>query len=271
MDDVDDVGDRDVLALLARLEGGMHVAAGTGREVEELPGFRLYLAPTSDAPMLNLAIPIAGTTVDPGAALGAVRAAFARWGRRPRIELFAELHPDLEAAAAEAGFRRDAEAPVMVLPKGRRTASPAAAGTFRAFDPDDTAHLEAAQRAAHRAFGGEDDTGALEWLPLLVSGLRRGSIVGGTVDVGGVPVAGATAIIAGDVGELVGVWTAPAWRRRGFARQACAATLDAFFARGPDVAWLSAAEDAARLYASLGFERLGTQIDLSADREDRPR
>ena len=59
-----------------------------------------------------------------------------------------------------------------------------------------------------------------------------------------------------------GVWTHPAFRRRGLARQACHALLAGAFSQGIALAWLSAAEGALALYEGLGFVRVGTQVNL---------
>ena len=80
----------------------------------------------------------------------------------------------------------------------------------------------------------------------------------------GVPRAGAALQRGGDVAELAGVWTHPAFRRRGLAHAACHALLAAGFAAGVAQAWLSAAEGALTLYQRLGFERVGTQVNLDA-------
>jgi ribosomal protein S18 acetylase RimI-like enzyme len=108
----------------------------------------------------------------------------------------------------------------------------------------------------------EDDPAALDWGPQLVRGLRQGTLLAGAVEVDGVPRAGAVVQLGGDAGELAGVWTHPAFRRRGLARQVCHALLTGTFARAVPLAWLSAAEGALDLYEGLGFVRVGTQVNL---------
>lgn len=78
----------------------------------------------------------------------------------------------------------------------------------------------------------------------------------------GEPRAGASLLLGADVAELAGVWTHPGWRHRGLARQVSHALLATAFDDGVALAWLSAAEGALRLYQALGFQRVGTQVNL---------
>jgi len=253
----------DVVAPLARLARSVRAAAAPGRAVVARSGFTLYLALDDPQPHLSLAVPDDEAPPDWGAALAALPDAFAVHGRSARIEAFAELHPGLLAAADAAGWRRSSTAPVMTLEPGALAPAPPAAGRYRPLDPDEAPRLVAALRGAHLAFGGAaDDPAALAWLHALTRGLREGRIDGGAVDVAGTPRAGGVVMRGGDAGELAGVWTHPDHRRRGLARQACHALLDAAFASGLPLAWLSAAEGALALYASLGFARVGTQVNL---------
>lgn len=251
---------------LERLGRGLVAAAAAGRDVVRVPGFAVCLDPGSDGFFLSVAVPDGPDPEDWGAALGAVVRAFADRGRRARIEVFAELRPGLLVAADAAGWARAVTAPVMTLAPAALAPAPApSGGAYAPLDPDDLPRLEAALRGQHVAYGGAPgDPHALGWLPLLRAGLRSGAARAGAVDEGGMPVAGASLQLGGDVGELAGVWTHPAHRRRGHARVACHALLTAAFADGVPLAWLSAAEGALALYAGLGFERVGTQVNLEA-------
>ena len=253
------------MTALRPLAAGMRAAAAEGRTVVPVDGFVLYLAPESSAPHLSLAIPSETAPTDWRAALAALPAAFAAQGRSARIEAFVELHPGLVEAAASLGWRTAMTAPVMALVRGSLTPMPAGAAAYRAFDPADDARLTAALRGAHLAFGGsEDDPDATSWRPRLLRGLANGAILAGAGDVDGVPRAGAARPRGGDVAELAGGGTQPAFRRRGRAHAAGHARLAAGFAAGVAQAWLSAAEGALTLYQRLGFERVGTQVNLDA-------
>jgi len=248
---------------LRRLADSLRMAAAATRVAVVVDGFRLYLSPDSAHPFMSLAVPEDVEHADWAAALVALTAAFAAHERSPRIEAFAELHPALLRAADDAGWRRAMTAPVLTLSPRGLAAVPPASGTFRWLVPEDVSRLEAALRGSHLAYGGgEDDPAALDWAPQLVRGLRQGTLLAGAVEVDGVPRAGAVVQLGGDAGELVGVWSHPAFRRRGLARQACHALLTGAFARGVPSAWLSAAEGALGLYESLGFVKVGTQVNL---------
>jgi ribosomal protein S18 acetylase RimI-like enzyme len=76
--------------------------------------------------------------------------------------------------------------------------------------------------------------------------------------------AGAGGIFPDDrgVAELAGVATRPDSRRRGVAAALCAALTDAFFSRGGDVAWLSAADAGAEaVYARVGYQQLDERMN----------
>lgn len=89
--------------------------------------------------------------------------------------------------------------------------------------------------------------------------IRAGEAVVAAGFVDGRPVATGMHLPLGDVTEIVGVGTLPAARRRGFGAAVTAALLDDARGRGLGTIFLSAGgDDVARLYGSLGFERVGT-------------
>jgi ribosomal protein S18 acetylase RimI-like enzyme len=249
--------------VLRRLERGLHAAAANGRRVVATGGFTLYLSLESAEETLSLAVPVADGRTDPLGDLRAMCRAFAAHGRRPRIEYFEELHPELLAALASAGLRCETRAPVMTLKAEDLPAAVPQRGAYRRLTPGDRSRLEVALRGAHAAFGGDGGDGALEWLPFLLRGLVDDTVLVGVVDHDAGPVAGATVMVGGDVAELAGVWSHADHRRRGLARQACHALLAETFARGTDLVWLSAGEGADALYASLGFRPVGTQVNAA--------
>lgn len=251
------------VVVLRRLADSLRGAAAATRDTVVVDGFRLYLSPDSPQPFMSLAVPEDDERDDWEVVLSALPTAFAAHGRLPRIEVFAELHPALLRAAAAAGWRRAMTAPVLTLARHALAPVPPAVGAFGWLAPDESGRLETALRGSHVAYGGADgDPDALDWGPQLVRGLRQGTLLAGTVDVDGAPRAGAVVQLGGGTGELAGVWTHPAFRRRGLARQACHALLAGAFARGVPSAWLSAAEGALGLYEGLGFVKIGTQVNL---------
>ena len=252
------------LAVLRQLEGAMRIAFASARTVVPVEGFTLYLTPGATVPYLSAAVPDETAPAGWAHALAALPAAFAAHGSTARIETFAELHPELLAAADEGGWRRSMVVPVMTLTPETfaEVTEPTPVGTFRSLDASDGAWLEAVLRAQHRAFGGDGEAGALDWLPSLERGLRDGTVRGGAIDVAGAPVAGAVILLGGDAGELAGVWTEASFRGQGYASRVCHEVLRAGFDGGLPLAWLSAAEGALRVYERLGFVRVGTQVNL---------
>ncbi|MFO7544131.1 MAG: GNAT family N-acetyltransferase [Trueperaceae bacterium] len=251
-------------AILRRLEDAMRMAFASARTVVSAEGFTLYLTPGAGAPYLSAAVPNETAPAGWAHALAGLPAAFAAHGSTARIEMFAELQPELLEAADEGGWRRSMVVPVMTLtPEAfSNVPEPTPVGTYRPLDPADGARLEAILRAQHRAFGGDGEAGALDWLPSLERGLRDGTLLGGAIDAGGVPVAGAVVLLGGDAGELAGVWTEASFRGQGYASRVCHEVLRAAFDEGLPLAWLSAAEGALRIYERLGFARVGTQVNL---------
>jgi ribosomal protein S18 acetylase RimI-like enzyme len=251
-------------AMLRHLENAMRIAFASARTVVPAEGFTLYLTPGAEVPYLSAAVPDLAAPAGWANALAALPSAFAAHGSTARIEMFAELQPELVEAADAGGWRRSLVAPVMTLTTEAfaEVAEPLPGGTYRPLDPGDRARLEATLRAQHRAFGGDGESGALDWLPSLERGLRDGTVLGGAIDEGGVPVAGAVVLLGGEAGELAGVWTEPSFRGQGYASRVCYTVLRAAFDGGLPLAWLSAAEGALRIYERLGFVRVGTQVNL---------
>jgi ribosomal protein S18 acetylase RimI-like enzyme len=248
---------------LRRLAQSLREGAAATREAIAADGFTLFLARDTANPTMSLAVPDDEPPVDWAAALAALPAAFTAHGRSARIEAFAELQPALLREADAAGWRRAMTAPVMTLVAEAMTPAPPPVGAFRWLTPDEPARTVAALRGAHVAYGGaEDDASALDWRPQLERGLWQGTLLAGVVEVDGVPRAGAVVQLGGGAGELAGVWTHPAFRHHGLARQVCHALLAGTFARAVPLAWLSAAEGALDLYEGLGFVRVGTQVNL---------
>lgn len=250
-------------ALLGRLERQLHAALAEGSEVLETSAFRLHVWRTPDPFYRNVAVPVARGG-DWQAAIRELRALCAQHHRRPRVEFFAELWPGLDAALAAESFAVEARAPVLAA--AARPLAPREPGhAVERLGPATPravlqACLEAAAGTFHEAFAllapGE--------LERLQDGLAAGSVRSAIVFDGGVPVSGASLAGRGPVAELLGVWTAPSYRRRGLARAVCGDLLDEFFARDGEIAWLTAGSAAGHsLYEQLGFDPCGTHLDYA--------
>jgi GNAT superfamily N-acetyltransferase len=189
------------------------------------------------------------------------------------IEWVHSLTPSLAEAAATAGLEV-AEYPLMVLERRSFTpASPPDGVTVRLLAPDDEL-FEAAHAVASVGFGvagtsvgsqgaAERDAAALATAPALIEYRRLRHVEGLSHSVVAVSGEGAIGIgthqPVGHVTEVVGVATLPAWRRQGIGVAVTSLLVADAYERGIDTVFLSAGDaDIARVYARLGFRRIGS-------------
>jgi ribosomal protein S18 acetylase RimI-like enzyme len=203
-----------------------------------------------------------------------VRAAAARKRELGQIESFEwvqETTPSLLAATREAGFDV-LEAPLMVLDHGAWRAPDAPPGvTVRILAASDNEALAMSRAVQNVGFGAEGtatgpegraerdaalDTSKLDFL---IDRTRRGLTVTAVAEGAyGVVAAGAHQPV-GAVTEIVGVATLPVVRRQGLGAAVTGALVEDALARGIETVFLSAGSEAiARVYARLGFRRVGT-------------
>jgi ribosomal protein S18 acetylase RimI-like enzyme len=260
------------LGLLERLEA-FYDAVPRGRcRVEEYGGLVLFVPNGRAAAFYGRPGPD-GRPVT-GADIAALRARQRTLGLPEALEWVHELNPDLLALAEAAGLAV-LRAPLMVLDPG---ALPRTAPGVRLLAPGAStlaADLAAGDAVAAVGFGapgtGGGRAGPAErnaaYAPLSTERMRSESV---RLDTGmsaraiaetaehGVAASGQYQR-AGDVVEIVGVATLPAARRRGLASAVIAALARRALDGGAAVVFLSAAEEAvARIYARLGFRRVGT-------------
>ena len=89
--------------------------------------------------------------------------------------------------------------------------------------------------------------------------IEQGVSVMAVAELAGEPVAAGMHQPVGGVTEVVGVATLPAVRRQGLGGAVTGALVEDALARGAETVFLSAgSEDIARVYARLGFRRIGT-------------
>jgi ribosomal protein S18 acetylase RimI-like enzyme len=209
---------------------------------------------------------------------GEVTAADVRAVRRRQWELgvpeafewVVDLAPTLGPALREAGVAVQ-ELPLMAL--DTPLDAPAVDARLRRLEPDDAA-LAASRAVADIAFGapgtqrGEAgpaarDAAVAGFPEGRLASVRRRMAAGQTVtivadDADGVLAVGSHQPVGG-VTEVVGVGTLPSARRRGLAAAVTAALVADARRGGADIVFLSAGSDEiARMYARLGFARVGT-------------
>ena len=237
--------------MLLRLERAFRITAAHDRRHVALAKFDVFLSAQS-GDHHSLAIPQS----DARGGVDALVDAFARQGRRARVEYFHELYPGLAAALEGKGFELEMDAPVMTL-EAVGFAKSARAPGYRLIGPGDGGLMENFFRRQSIAFGGDGGDDSLAWLPQVRSGLERGTVVAACILRDGLPVSGAV-IQGADDAELAGVWTLPDLRKQGLAFAVCQNLLTDYF-QSRQLCWLSSAEDALRLYEKLGFKRVGSQ------------
>jgi ribosomal protein S18 acetylase RimI-like enzyme len=242
--------------------------------VEEHGPLRLFVA--QDVPWPYYARPAGGDiTADD---VRAVRRRQWTIGAPEAFEWIVDLAPTLGPAARETGLDVD-EVPLMALatpldaggrdPGGRDPHS----ARLRRLEPDDAA-LAASRAAADIAFGApgtargdagprERDAALATFPETRLSAVRERMAGGLTVtvvaeDADGVLAVGSHQPVAG-VTEIVGVGTLPSARRRGLGAAVTAALVQDARRGGAEIVFLSAgSDDIARMYARLGFKRVGT-------------
>lgn len=246
--------------LLLRIDSEHRNATARTRDVVEAGPFVLMLDPTIDLIFLNYAIPTeAGTPLDDDA-VTKLTAVFRDRGLRPRLEFCAELWPDLQSLLLNNGFQTECVIPQMVCDANsfKPKFSPNVDAVVLDEQGDIASTLEVANAAFEMAMPISD-----ERLEKSRKAIKNGWWIMGLAIVDGRPVGCATAVAHGGVCELCGVATVPACRRRGVASAVSSVVLTEHFVKG-DLSWLGAGDDAARrVYERLGYERVGTQINMS--------
>ncbi len=190
------------------------------------------------------------------------------------FEWIEEVTPEMAAAAAEAGLEVQAH-PLMVL-TGPAQAPPLPPGiTVRVIAPDDP-ELDRIWAVPAVAFGhpgmavGEAGTAQRDkiaadydggTLAILRERLRSGqSVLVAAFGPDG-PLAAGSCQAVDAVAEITGVGVLPADRRQGLGAAVTALLARDALERGVQTVFLSASDDAvARVYASIGFRRIGTAM-----------
>ncbi len=261
-------------ALLHQLETFYDALPRFSARAEEFGGLVLFVREGAGWPFY------ARPRVDGGAAASAADIMAARERQRDlglpeAFEWVHETTPDLLAVARSAGLAV-LEAPLMVLDPAALPDAPAAG--VRLLDPaSDTfaADLELSRAIASVGFGtpgtetgaagtAERDAARVEADDASVEGERQAIVdgrrftaVAELADAG--LVASGIGMRAGDVVEIAGVATLPAFRRRGLGAALTLTLARQALDSGADLVFLSASDnDVARVYLSVGFRRIGT-------------
>jgi ribosomal protein S18 acetylase RimI-like enzyme len=253
--------------VLERIDAYCDAVPRAAARVEEHGTLRLFVADGVPWPYYARPAASAPATVED---VRAVRARQWELGQPETFEWVVDLAPSLGPAARASGLEV-LEVPLMALDEPLDV--PAVDARVRPVAPDDAA-LAAAQAVAQIAFAapgtargeaGEQqrDAALTGWPEARLRVVRERMGAGRTITVVAEGSSGVLAVGShqpvGAVTEIVGVGTLPTARRRGLAAAVTAALVADARERGAEVIFLSAGnEDIARMYARLGFVRIGT-------------
>ncbi|MFI2034443.1 GNAT family N-acetyltransferase [Streptomyces bottropensis] len=272
-----DFDDHPLRALLDRLEEYYDAVPRHGARVEDYGPLTLFVRegqgwPFYARPARGWSGPFAATDVHK------VRARQRELGIPESFEWVAETTPKLRAAVEESGLVVH-EHPLMVLDPGTPAAPLAALPgnvSVRIVGADDPI-LSSALAVPHLAFAEPGTHVGLAGTPQLAEAVDARAADGSVEDASVRIRAGLTAVasavehglvlsagqhqpLAG-VSEIVGVGTLPVARRRGLALAVTAALVADARSRGAETVFLSAGDDdVARIYARLGFRKIGTAL-----------
>jgi ribosomal protein S18 acetylase RimI-like enzyme len=256
--------------LLARIEEHFDASPRSAADVEEHGTLTLFV---SRIPWRFYGRPRLGLAHDVNAGdVAAVRARQRELGVREAFEWVHETTPSLAAAALAAGLQV-LRVPLLALDAEQWAPPPPPAGfVLRMLEAGDRS-LAAAQAVVELAFAAEGtalgDAGTeardlaaakLGDLGFMHERIRAGltAMAVAESDTAG-PLGAGSHQLVGAAAEVTGVGTLPSARRRGIGAAVTGRLVQNARERGAEVVYLSAADEhVARLYARLGFRRVGT-------------
>ena len=245
--------------LLERLQANLAAVASSTRQTQRIGPFTAFVDPLRAIKYLSWALPDPGAPApELAAALPDLVAHYRAHDRSPRIEHFEAVCPALVGVLEQAGWSLSERVPIMACSPDSLVTPPAADGLVvehvgpEASDERIRSYMDAQREAFEDT---EPITGEQveRWRErsrneYCFAGLLDGQVVGTAV---------ALPITLG-VTEVAGVATRNAFRRRGIAGTLTAAAVAAAFADGAELAFLTAADDAAaRIYERAGFVKAG--------------
>ena len=238
------------MSVAERVQTSIRAVNAATRDAVGAGPFTFFRHRSSDHPMLNYAVPVAGARAWTG--IDELRAAFAAHGLPPRLEFVGECAPGLEDALARAGFTVEGHFPVITLlaQELREVPPPDGVVIARAIGPADA---RAVLTVAAEAFGEDPPTDAE-----VAAYQGRGMLARAE----GVPAGAASRTeVAEGVSELAGIGVRERFRRRGIAAALTAAAAADAFSAGAELCFLTPGDDGAeRVYERCGFRRAGTTM-----------
>ncbi|MER5888396.1 GNAT family N-acetyltransferase [Streptomyces sp. NPDC001941] len=252
----------DQLAVPHALQDSVRTLARRSPDHRRVGPFTLRYNPGWPIPPANYAIP--DRDAEPTAAeVAELVGAFRELERVPRLEFLPVCAPAVEPALLAAGFAVENRAPLLAVEPGGLLQPEPVAGLVVS-EPERDADYYAAAGVQHLGYGqtGEPTEGEVAWL----RGARENGGVAALARVAdGTPVAagGCSAPVDG-LTELAGLAVAAGHRRRGIGAAVSAYLTARAFERGCRVVWLEPGDaDVERIYAKIGYRRVGDKLDMS--------
>ena len=216
-------------------------------------GFWVTIHPDNPLPWFNDAVPECEPTFEDVSEMIAV---FEQHGRRPRLEFFRELWPDVPPLLETHGFRLKDTQPALAMRRDDWKGHSSDV-RVRMATPDDA---EAINAVADIAFEGDGpDPNRTSAIRESLSAGRSRAAVALVPD--GDEVIGCGRIVGvPDVREVVAIGVLPEYRRKGVGTAVTASLLEDFFIGDGEIAWLSAAPGAEGVYTRLGFKPVAQQV-----------
>jgi len=253
------------VSLIERLQSYMRNAAQERYDSVPAPPFTVFLHPFDGLIYFNYAIPDGPVTGDVREPLRRLRAVFQERKRVPRFEYVSELAPSLEDALLANGFRREAEARVMVCTRESFTPAPVPEGLSLSLLSSESPREEIRvyYETSRRAFSpGELYEASEEDISKILEELKEGRAMLGRME-GAPAVVGSFTTPYGGIAELGGVGTLERFRKRGLGTALTSRVAQEAFARGVDMLFLSTiTEEAGRIYERVGFRFLTRMLFL---------
>lgn len=256
---------------ITRLQAYLRHSARHQYSALAIPPFTLFFHPSTTFQFFNYAIPDEPIGEDLLLMLDVVKDLFIERGRKPRFEFIEEYAPKLGPALEQADFVLEGRFPLMVCtPETIQNAPPVAGLTISELIAEETKPSVARAFLAtqRQAFAPDADPEVqeheidnfLERLSLNTHFLAR---------LDGEPVsAGVYTEPYDGVTEIAGIGTLPAFRRRGIAAALVEQAVRTAFARGVEIACLSAGDErAGRVYERVGFRAMATMLAYSVPGE----
>ncbi len=243
-------------ALLHSVHRHIQAATARGAETHCVGPFVLHLRRSPDPFYRNVAIPRRPGLGIARSDLRKLRHSFAGHRRTCRIEAVAELHPGFEDLLQCCGFRIERRPLLISFAAPER---PTGIRPVERLSPERARDL---LTSLHRQFGSPPPS-AME-ATVLREGIERGHYRACLFERSGDILSAGFLVVAEGAAELVGLFTAPRWRRNGLASCITATLLRDFLPAGGEFVWLACEPAAIRLYRRLGFVEVGTRIEAFA-------